>query len=126
MVRRNKIVFGLLVLAIVCGVVAGLGAAQCMAQALVAGPVQYIVPNATCQFPACNNLIWGNPPTDGQGNPLPAGAVCTMAANNMWLCVQATGNCGATGMLPNGCPGTYTLPGQPNVFFACFQAINQC
>jgi hypothetical protein len=121
-------VFGLLVVAIVCGVVAGRGAAQQLQQQ-VRAPA-YIVPQADCKFPACNALIWGNPPTQGNGAPLPAGATCTMAAQNMWLCVtDPVLNCLATANIPNGCPGLFwvidPVTGQL-VPVACYQAINRC
>ena len=119
MVMRNKAAFGLLLLAIVCGIVAGLGAAQASAQG-------FNVPNAICSNPSCNAVFWGNPPTDGAGNALPAGSTCTMGAQMMRICVATPGqNCAATAMIPNGCGGTYTIPGQQGLF-GCFQAIYQC
>ncbi len=114
MVTRNKTVFGLLVLATVCGVVAGLGA--------VRGD---ILPNAYCTSPSCSNLIWGNPPTDENGNPLPAGVTCRMSDHQVRMCVSTpTANCNSTGPLAKGCPGIYF---DANGFITvCYQGINKC
>lgn len=115
MVVRNKAVFGLLVVAIVCGVVAGRGASQ--------PPPAYIVPNAVCGNYGCDTLIWGNSATDSAGNPLPAGT-CTMGSQFEKLCAaQSSTNCGATAMRPTGCGGFYVVNG---MYRSCYQAINQC
>lgn len=118
MVERNKTVCGLLVVAIVCGVVAGRGATQ--------APT-FFVPKADCQSRACNSVAWADPPADSAGNPLPAGATCTMSGAVMSFCVaDPVLTCTATASIANGCAGSYTLPGQPNVFFPCYQGINKC
>lgn len=123
MVTRNKTVFGLLVLAIVCGVVAGRGATQ--AQAASTPPGGYTVPKADCKTPACNALIWGDPPTTPGGTVLPAGS-CTMSSQAMRLCVaDPLLDCIATANVPNGCPGTFQVVGEPG-YFLCYQAINRC
>jgi hypothetical protein len=120
MVARNKTVFGLLVVAIVSGVVAVRGATQAQA----AGN---IIPNALCASRVCNTLTWGNPPTDDQGNPLPVGTTCTMGMDTKSLCItNPSTNCNSAGTVQNGCAGSYTLPGDPNVFYICYQAINKC
>jgi len=122
MIERNKTVSGLLVLAIVCAVVAGLGAVRATAQS-------FIVPNASCATHACNNLSWGNPPHDSAGNPLPVGASCTMSSASHQLCVATPGpNCLATAMIPNGCNGFYMHTGPSGIpaSYACYQTIHKC
>ena len=117
MVTRNKTVFGLLVVAIICGVIAVSGATQAQPAAIIHA--------ATCSSRACNALIWGQPATDAAGNPLPAGA-CTMSSNSRDLCIQdPVLTCNTSGSQQLGCNGTYQIVGVPG-YFGCWQAINKC
>lgn len=117
MLMRNKTAFGLLVLALVCGVLAGRGAAQTVGSG-------YTVLQSTCANPACSAVTWGQPPTDGSGNPLPAGANCMMGNPTVQFCVSnPTLSCPAISYAPNGCGGAYVVNG---VYFGCYQAINLC
>lgn len=123
MASQNRTVFGLLVLAIALGAVAGLGAGR------APGQIIFYLKNTHCNTRACNSVVWGDPPTTDKGNPLPAGTTCTMSNNMKSFCVATPGiDCPVRAVIPNGCDGTYMLMGPDGVplFFACYQAINKC
>ena len=108
--------FGLVVVAFVCGVVAGLAQG-------------FPVPDAYCTNIACDNLVWPNPPTDSAGNPLPAGASCTMSNTVKQICVETPSiNCAGTANIPCGCNGYYVVmnPDGSTTYYGCYQPITRC